>query len=34
MDSLRGGFSTGFAVEPGGEHIGQEQAALLGIEES
>jgi hypothetical protein len=24
MDSLHGGFSRGFAVEPGGEHIGQE----------
>jgi hypothetical protein len=34
MDSLHGGFSRGFAVEPGGEHIGQEQAALLAIEGS
>jgi hypothetical protein len=24
IDSLHGGFSRGFAVEPGGEHIGQE----------
>jgi len=32
MDGLHGGFSTGFAVEPGGEHIGQQQAALFAIE--
>jgi hypothetical protein len=24
MDSLHGGFSRGFAIEPGGEHIRQE----------
>jgi len=34
MNGLHGGFSTGFAIEPCGEHIRQKQPALFAIEGS
>jgi hypothetical protein len=32
MRSLGGAFSDYFAVEPGGEHVGEEEAAKFDIE--